>query len=282
MSVMTGRIDSHLHLWDLDVSEYAWLTPSMGRLYSTFTPSEAGETLRVHEMEGAVLVQAEDSVVDTQFMLDVAAANPWVVGVVGWVALDNPAVVHSQLDRWREYPVFCGVRHLINDDPRGDLLDRTEVRESLRELTRHSLPFDVHDAWPRHLDQATRLATELPELLLVLDHLGKPPRHREGDNFARWSDAIGEFARRPNTVTKLSGLAREGYPLAREELMRTFDRVLDLFGPGRIMYGGDWPVAPDEYGVTLGVAEELISQLSPSEQRQIMRETAVEVYRLGR
>ncbi len=291
-----SRIDSHLHLWDLAVSEYSWLTPALGRLYDTFTPEQAAAELRANGVGGAVLVQAEDSLADTQYLLDIAQAHPWGLGVVGWIDLARPAEARTQLERWREHPAFCGVRHLINDDPRADFLDLPEVRESLSLLIDCGMPFDIHDAWPRHLAQATRLASELPGLTVVLDHLGKPPRGdgveaggagsagvagADREPMVRWAAELREFAARPNTVVKLSGLAVAGHPFNRAALQECFNVALEAFGPDRMMYGGDWPVAPDGYGQTLAVLEELIGELSRGEQDAVLGGTASSVYGLG-
>ena len=88
---MTARtIDAHLHLWNRSVSEYAWITPSLGPLFADFGPDRAHAELEAAGIDAAVLVQAEDSPADTRFMLDVASEHDWVAGVVGWVPLDDP------------------------------------------------------------------------------------------------------------------------------------------------------------------------------------------------
>jgi L-fuconolactonase len=281
MTTWTRRVDAHLHLWDLGVSEYAWLGPEFGALYASWTPEQAALELEAAGMQGAVLVQAEDSRVDTRFMLDVATAHPWVLGVVGWVQLDDTGAAARDLEAWRGHPAFCGVRHLLNDDPRADFLDLPAVRASLAELAKQGLPFDVHDAWPRHLGQAERLAADLPELQLVIDHLAKPPRGR-GD-FGAWRDAMSGVAQHPNTVAKLSALRRPDAPFTADALREVWDIALDQFGPGRLMYGGDWPMTvPDAgYQPTWQVMSELISELSDTEQASILGGTASRVYRLG-
>ncbi|MBG6238644.1 L-fuconolactonase [Mycetocola sp. CAN_C7] len=272
------RIDAHLHLWDLTVSEYGWLGPQFGSLYASWTPEQAEPELRRAGMDGAVLVQAEDSRVDTQFMLDVADAHEWVLGVVGWVQLDDTDAAGRDLDLWSQHPRFSGIRHLLNDDPRDDFLDLPVVRASLAEVARRGLTFDVHDAWPRHLDRATRLATDLPELTLVLDHLAKPPRGRDDVEF--WRNSMTAFAALPNTVGKLSSLRRPDAPFTVDALRDVFDSALAAFGADRLMHGGDWPMTvPDGgYQPTWDVMSALIGELSPTEQDAILGGTAARVY----
>ena len=155
-----------------------------------------------------MLVQAEDSERDTELMLEAAQRHPWIAGVVGWVQLDDPAVAERQLDRWQEQPQFRGVRHLVHDDPRDDFLRLPPVRRSLRQLAARGIPFDVPDAWPRHLAATADLAAELPGLRIVVDHLGKPPYG--GADWERWQSTLGEVAAHPNTTAKVSGLQVRG------------------------------------------------------------------------
>lgn len=280
MSAGPRRIDAHLHLWDLAVSEYAWLTPELGTLYNSWTPQQAATELQRAGISGAVLVQAEDTRVDTEYLLDVASEQPWVLGVVGWIQLDDPHQAGLDLERWLEHTAFCGARHLINDDPRADFLDLAPVRSSLKELARAGIPFDVHDAWPRHLRQAVQLADELPQLTLVLDHLGKPPH--DTDSLHAWQLEMAALAARPNTVVKFSGLHTKTGPVTGEMLRRAWHTALENFGPERIMYGGDWPITVPGggYQPAWHVSSQLIDELAPAEQANILSGTAARVYDL--
>lgn len=274
------RVDAHLHLWDLDVSDYAWLTPDMGELYASFGAEAARAELQRAGIAAAVLVQAEDSERDTEFMLGVASQHPWVVGVVGWVQLDDPGRAEQQLDRWQQHPALCGVRHLVHDDPRDDLLAQPSVRESLRMVAARGLAFDVPDAWPRHLSAVADLAGAVPELRIVLDHLGKPPRGRA--EFGQWREQLQAVARQPNTVGKVSGLQAPDAPFTVEALRPTWDCALELFGPSRLMYGGDWPltVSAGGYQRVWRVMSELVAELAPDEECAMLAGTATAAYRL--
>ncbi|WP_311212061.1 MULTISPECIES: amidohydrolase family protein [unclassified Arthrobacter] len=281
-------IDSHLHLWTVDsfvtggVRPYGWLGPQHGALYRSFGEDEARERLEAAGVRGAVLVQADDTVADTEAMLAVAARNPWVLGVVGWIRLDSPSEAAEQLARFGAQPVFRGVRHLIHDDPRADFLDLPAVRESLAMVSARGLAFDVPDAFPRHLEAAVRLARDLPELTVVLDHLGKPP-FGDPDVMDSWRADFRALGREPNAVAKLSGLHLPGVEYEPETLRPLFETAVEAFGPERLMIGGDWPVSTlgAPYGRTLDVLLELVSSLSPSEQDAVLEETAIRTYGLA-
>ena len=280
MTAPAPRIDAHLHLWDLARGGYSWLRPDHGRLYASVPADRAYAELQAHHVDAAVLVQAEDSARDTRFMLDTASAHPWVAGVVGWVRLDDPATAERQLDAWQEHPAFCGVRHLVHDDPRDDFLALPAVRTSLRRLGERGLPFDVPDAWPRHLAAVAELAAALPDLPVVVDHLAKPPFGGEG--WAHWRATLAEVAARPLTVAKVSGLHVAGRTPDAAEVRRTWEVALDLFGPERLMWGSDWPmtVPGAGYAGAWATTAPLIAELTPAEQAGILGGTASRVYRL--
>lgn len=274
-----ARIDAHLHLWDLTSGGYTWLHRAGPELHRSFLPAEAEALLDAAGIHGAILVQAEDSTEDTAFML-AACRHRFVRGVVGWVQLDSPGAAAEQLARWLQEPAFVGVRHLVHDDPRPDYLSVPEVRASLSLVAQAGLTFDIPDAYPGHLDQVAGLAAALPDLRIVVDHLGKPPRSANAE-FRRWEQQLRKAAELPNVVAKVSGLRADGAEYTADSLRRTWDIALDAFGTQRLLYGGDWPVSgPDQYGETLAVIESLAADLAPAEQAAVLGGNAERIYRL--
>jgi L-fuconolactonase len=274
------RIDSHLHLWDPGTGRYTWLRPHHGPLNAPFTPESAERELLNADVAQAVLVQAADAAADTQSMLDTATDQPWVAAVVGWVDLEDPDAAAASLDRWCEHPAFRGVRQLIHEDPRPYVLTLPAVQRTLRQVSARGLTLDVPDAFPRYLDATSHLADALDDLVVVVDHLGKPPRGT--DAMGEWERQIRAAARRANIVAKVSGLGCETAPLTSEALREVWDVVLDAFGPSRLMFGSDWPVSllHGGYGTAADVTAALVGELSVAEQEDIWWRTAARVYRI--
>jgi L-fuconolactonase len=272
-------IDAHLHVWEPSRGGYRWITPELGPLHADIPPDRAAGELAALGVDAAVLVQADDTVEDTGYLLEVARARPWVAGVVGWVRLDYPRCAAEHL---RRFPGLCGVRHLVHDDPRDGFLALPAVRESLRLVAARGLPLDVPDAWPRHLGATAALAAALPELVVVLDHLGKPPHGRP--DFTRWRAGFAEVAALPNTVAKVSGLQVPGTPTTVAGLRPAWEAALELFGPARLMWGSDWPMTlrTEGYRGTWEVLGALVGELSADERADLLGGTATRVYRLGR
>ncbi|MBL0885175.1 amidohydrolase family protein [Myceligenerans indicum] len=279
---MTGRvIDSHLHLWDLPRSDYAWITPELGPLHRSFGPGDAEVELTAAGVDAAVLVQADDTTSDTEFMLEVARAHHWVAGVVGWVPLDSEPGAAAALVALEGEPLLRGVRHLVHDDPRDDFLDLPDVRASLGRVAAQGLTFDVPDAWPRHLDAAARLARDLPELTVVLDHLGKPPAG--GHGLGEWRAQLDRLAAAPNAVVKFSGLHLPGVPFTEAGVGLLLDVALEAFGADRVMYGGDWPMSVPHGGYrhTWDVMRACLDRLAPGERDAVLGGNAEHIYGLN-
>ena len=299
-------IDSHLHLWELTPDpvqpgpvqpgepaarrRYAWLGPQHGSLFRSYGEEEAHETLVDSGVRGAVLVQADDALSDTEFMLGAADRNDWVLAVVGWIPLERPDLAEAALDRLGKNPKFRGVRHLVHNDPRDNFLELPEVRESLRLLAGRGLSLDIPDAYPRHLHRATKLAEDIPELTVVLDHLGKPPlsgsvmatRNADGLELARWRQEFRAMAELPNTVAKVSGLHLPGLEYTPEALRPLWEEALEDFGPDRLMIGMDWPVSTlgAPYRRTVQVLLELADDLDTAGRQEFLEGTAIRTYGL--
>ena len=154
------------------------------------------------------------------------------------------------------------------------------MRRSLRLVADRGIPFDVPDAWPRHLAATADLAAALGDLRIVVDHLGKPPFG--GADWDAWRDTLRAVAARPNTTAKVSGLQVPGRPFTVDEVRPAWDVALELFGPERLMWGSDWPltVPAGGYGHAWNVMSALIAELSPQEQVQILSGTARSTYRI--
>ncbi|WP_153411850.1 amidohydrolase family protein [Nocardia macrotermitis] len=277
-------VDSHVHIWDIGGGkfhvEYDWLTDTSDVLYRTYTLNDLAPQLGEHRVGALVLVQASDSTAETRALLDAAARWPRPIAVVGWLPLHDPARAAFELERLRR-PRLVGVRHLIHRDPDPEWLLRPQVSESLAMLAATGLSFDAVAETPELLAQVPWIAAEHPTLTVVLDHLGKPPIASGG--WQPWADLLTAAAAAPNVVAKISGLATVSAPgFAAAHWQRYVDHALEVFGPDRLMVGGDWPftltaASYDEvWRTTLGT----LSELDPADRVRILSTTAARVYRL--
>ena len=183
--------------------------------------------------------------------------------MVAWVPLDRPAEAAAQLGELRRRPAFAGIRTLIHDQPDPDWLLRPDVGEGLALLESAGIPFDVIAVLPRHLSHVPVLSERYPALRMVLDHLAHPPL--DGTGTGKWRALITTAAANPLVYAKVSGL----YPphiWTADDLEEIAGFALGLFGPERLMFGSDWPVAELSGGYAKVRAElsRLLAQLTPA------------------
>ena len=276
-------IDAHHHVWDLAVRDQGWITgPEMAALRRSFGVGDLRPDAGAAGVSGTVVVQTVTVPGETPELLALAARDPLIAGVVGWTDLTSPAVA-DELARLRSGPGgphLVGIRHQVQSEPDPDWLRRPEVLRGLRAVAAAGLGYDLV-ILPHQLPAATFAATAVPDLRFVLDHGGKPDI--TGGALEPWASAIRALAARPNTVCKLSGLVTEAPPGAAPAVFVPFaDVILSAFGPGRVMFGSDWPVcllARDYTGV-LALARTLVRGLSAAEQAAVFADTATRAYGL--
>jgi L-fuconolactonase len=294
----TGPItDTHHHVWDLSAHDQPFLdsNPALAPLRRNFALADLIPEAAALGVTKTVLVQTVTEPWETPELLGLAAAGGLVAGVVGWVDLESPSVA-EQLAQLQDRPGgahLVGIRHPLLGEPDADWLGRPAVRRGLAAVAAAGLAFDVIGE-TRHLPAAARAAAELPGLQFVLDHLGGPPVTAEvaADVAAEvdpaWAGAVSAMAASPNVACKLSGFLGVPPPAGATDpaahLRPYYGTALAAFGPGRLMYGSDWPVSTLEtgYGGVLAAARALTAGLSGAELDGVLRENARRVYRLPR
>jgi L-fuconolactonase len=279
-------IDAHLHLWNTERLRYGWLQrPENAAINRTFGFEDFRSRAAAAGVDRAVLVQADDSAADTEAMFEVAAAHPEIAGVVAWVPLDRPDEAAAQLDRLRTRPGLVGIRTLIHDQPDPDWLLRPSVGEGLTLLERRGIPFDVISVLPRHLSHVPVLSERHPALRMVLDHLAHPPLARADTRADRgeWRTLITAAARNPLVFAKVSGLYPPDPAWTAEDVRDVVEFAFELFGPDRLMFGSDWPVAElgGGYGKMRTELWKIFDHLNPPERAAVLGGTATRFYALG-
>jgi L-fuconolactonase len=275
-----GIVDSHQHFWKVGLFDYPWMNPGVEVLYRDYAPEDLEPLLEQCGVARTVLVQASNSVEETRWMLGLAEAYPRIAGVVGWVDLASPAA-GRQLDELARNPKLKGVRHLVESEPDDAWLAREDVIAGLGEVAARGLTCDllVHT---RHLEHVVALAKRCPSLRMVVDHMAKPPI--ASGEIDAWASAIERVAAAPTIWCKLSGLVTEANLSAWtvENLRPCVERALAAFGPGRMLFGSDYPVClrAASYGRVLEAFRTLLVGLAPGDRERIFSMNAVEFYGL--
>ncbi len=276
---MPLRIDAHQHFWRYQPETHAWISEAMAPLKRDFLPADLEPLLAAMRFDGCVAVQAQQSVAETEWLLQLADQHGFIRGVIGWVDLCKANVI-DVLQRLAAHPHLRGVRHVVQDEP-DDFMLRPEFMRGIAGLAQFRLTYDIL-IYPRQLTAAVDLVSRFPQQRFVLDHMAKPEiRDRR---FGPWKDGITALAAQPNVSCKLSGIVTEADWQAWKpgDFTQYLDVVLDRFGPYRLMSGSDWPVCTlaGTYADVIGVVSDYISFLSPSERDAILGGNAVRFYGL--
>ncbi len=273
-------IDSHQHLWTPARGDYDWMPKGDPVLDRVYAPRDLAPILRANGVDATVIVQAAATVHETEYMLGLADGTDFIRGVVGWVDFERPADL-AQLQRLKGHPKFKGVRPMIQDIPDDDWMLRPDIQWAYAALIDLDLTFDAL-GFPRHLANFLTLLKRHPRMRTVIDHCMKP-QIRDPAQFRFWADGMSRLAQETGALVKFSALITEAGPDWTVAALKPYvDHILREFGPGRIMWGSDWPVCRlrAEYAGWMEAARLLTAHLGPQDRARIWGGTAAEFYRL--
>ncbi len=273
----TPKIDSHQHFWNYSAAQYPWITPG-SPLEKDWLPGDLEALQRPLGLDGSIAVQARQSLEESQWLLELAAKNPRIVGVVGWVDLRSPKVA-DDLAALARNPRFVGVRHVVQAEPDDRFLLGAEFVRGLNRLQQFRLKYDLL-VFPKQLPAACELVEHLAGQPFVLDHCAKPDI--ANGKMQPWADLIARLAAHPNVYCKVSGLVTEAKwdDWSLEKLRPYLDVVEGAFGRDRLMWGSDWPVAllASDYARWLATAREWTARWSAEEQAAFFGGNACRFY----
>lgn len=232
-------IDTHIHLFDTNRPQgVPWPAKDNATLYKPALPERYRKIAEPLGITGAIEVECSTWLEDNQWVLDVAAVaakDKIIVGTVGNLEPGKPDF-RKHLDRFHKNPLFLGIRY-------GNLWDRnlgTELSNKafvadLKVLAEAGLVLDTANPDPALVDAALRVTDLVPNLRVVMDHLPQmDPKNTH----------IEEFRKRPQVYVKISQILRHvdgKVPLDVAFYRDRIDRVFDIFGEDRVLFGSDWP-----------------------------------------
>ena len=276
------KIDAHQHFWNPSRGDYDWMPMDNAILARPYFPADLAPHLQEHGIDATILVQAAATVAETEYMLGIADATPFVAGVVGWVDFENPGDLVT-LKRLARHPKFKGVRPMIQDIPDVDWMLRDDVQWAFRAICDLDLTFDAL-GFPPHLENFLVILKRYPSMRAVIDHCMKPQiRSHSGESFRFWADGMSRLASETKAFCKFSALVTEANPgWTVDDLKPYVHHVLSVFGPERIMWGSDWPVCrlAASYDDWRKAADALTDHFSPAAKADIYGGTAARFYRI--
>ena len=274
------QIDSHQHFWRYDPARHDWINQDMSVLMRDFLPEHLIPELSAHGIDGCVAVQADQSEDETIALLDLAAQNRQIMGVVGWVDLAAPNV-DARLEYFSKFKKLRGLRHIAQAEPDDSFLLRDDFCRGVGLLRHFDLAYDIL-IYARQLPAAIQLAERFPDQKFVLDHIAKPAiRDRE---IEPWAANIRRLAASHNVYCKVSGMDTEARwaNWVQQDFTPYLDVVFEAFGAERLMFGSDWPVClvAGNYSRVREVLASYMRDFPAEQQQRILGLNAVRFYGL--
>ncbi|HET7315502.1 amidohydrolase family protein [Salinisphaera sp.] len=237
-------IDAHQHFWRYDPARLDWIATGMEELMHDWLPVDFAAARAETGIDRTIAVQATGDEAETAFLMEQAAAEDWIAGVVGWVDLTAPNV-DERIACWQQTGPLVGLRHQIEGDPAR--LNDPAFDTGVAAVQRRGLVYEVlvnH----RQLIDAVAFCARHDAHALVIDHLAKPAITGDEAAFSSWRESMAALAAMPHVAVKISGLATEAQPAPGDApdidgIHRHLDAALELFGADRLIFGSDWPVS---------------------------------------
>ena len=278
-------IDTHQHLWDLKKFKLPWIKDGSPLAKSFVTSDYLQATAGLNVVKAVYMevdVAVEQQPAEAAYVLEVCRRldTPTVAAVIsGRPASDGFA---KYLEPYRKLDLIKGVRQVLHGDstPAGFCLDKNFVR-GVRLLGDMGKSFDLCMR-PNELLDAAKLVDECPGTRFILDHCGNGPVYEK--DRSRWQKGIAEVAKRKNVVGKVSGIIAQTTPgkWTADDLAPVINHTLEVFGPDRVMFAGDWPVCTlgATYKQWVTALKTIVAARPETEQRKLFHDNAERFYGL--
>ena len=278
------RIDSHHHIWDLNVRPQTWMKgDELKPISRTILMNELEPELNKSKIDYTVIVQTVPTIDETPEFLDLSLSHPKVCAVVGWLDLESDDI-RPVLEKYLAHAGgknLVSIRDIAQDKADPNWLIRDGVVKNVHRIAEAGLTFDILTK-PPQLAAAVKLVKQSPNNVFVLDHISKP--YIAKGEMQPWADQISEIASYENVSVKVSGLFTEANwsNWNNESFKPYLDHILQSFTPDRMMFGSDWPVCllAASYSQTIDLMEAFAKDFSKSEQESFWAGTAKRAYKL--
>ena len=279
------RIDSHHHLWDLEIAQRGWLAGEvLAPINRSFSMDDFYAERASASIDKSILVQTLPDYDEMKEFFNVAANHDSVIGVVAWIDMSKS----DCFENLEKYLDLLGANKLvgIRDGAQGRTdtgwLSSDQVVKNVSQLVQEGLTFDLL-VDPPHLAASAKLVKQCPDTTFILDHIGKPNIGKGDDGeLKEWSNLIQNLAATQNVFCKVSGMVTEAKwdSWQNQYFKRYFDVILNSFGTERIMFGSDWPVCKlaASYDQVAKLAEFLVAELSATEKEKFWSLNAMKAY----
>ncbi|OXA75220.1 L-fuconolactonase [Flavobacterium aquidurense] len=276
---MNNRIDAHQHFWKFDPVRDSWIDETMQKIQSDFLPEDLLPLLQENQFSGCVAVQASQSEDETNFLVNLAAKNDFIKGVVGWVDLRG-VTIEERLNHFSSNKIIKGFRHVVQGEA-DDFMLRKDFQNGIAALKQFNFTYDIL-IFHSQLPAAISLVNQFSDQPFVIDHIAKPDI--KSGAISSWKKGIEEISKAENVFCKISGMVTEAdwKKWKTDDLKPYLDVIFENFSADKLMFGSDWPVCnvASDYAELVKTLEDYISQFSGQNQNKIWHKNVTSFYKL--
>lgn len=274
------RIDAHQHFWEFDPVRDSWITDEMEVIQTDFLPPDLKPLLEKNNFDGCIVVQSDQTEKHNEFLLDLAAKNNFIKGLVGWVDLRG----HNLKDRLAYYQQFHklkGFRHVLQGEQDRAMMLQPAFMNGIAALHDFNFTYDIL-IYADQLQYIPQFVSAFPEQKFIIDHIAKPGiRQKQIEDWEKDMKAVAQYEQ---VYCKISGMVTEADWKAwtKDDFAPYLDVIVKAFGTNRIVYGSDWPVClvAATYEKQLAIVQDYFSSFSADEQAAFFGGNAINFYHL--
>ncbi|AXT50255.1 amidohydrolase [Aquimarina sp. BL5] len=274
-------IDSHQHFWKYEPVKHSWIDDDMASIRKDFLVEDLQKVYKKNSINGCIAVQADQTLEETDFLIDLASKNSFIKGIVGWVDLRSKNI-NDILNHYNQFPAVKGFRHVVQGEADHNFLLRPEFLRGISALEKYNFTYDIL-VFPHQLGAVLEFVKQFPNQKFVIDHIAKP--YIKDGFYDGWATLMSAIGKLPNVYCKLSGIITEANykTWTPQQIQPYLELVLKAFGVKKIMFGSDWPVClvAGTYQEVKQLIMDFIADLSSQEQANILGGNAIQFYNIN-
>jgi predicted TIM-barrel fold metal-dependent hydrolase len=290
---MLPIVDTHQHLWDLSKFELAWFDPSTpeGKILGhSFTPKEYAQATAGLNVVKAVYMEVDvvpaQQQKEADYLIELCKSGETATCAAVLSGRPNSDGFEKYVQQFKGSKYIKGIRQVLHvkDTPAGYCLDPKFVK-GIQLLGKLGLSFDLC-VRPAELPDFAKLIDQCPDTRFILDHCGNADLKHTQAQRDQWKKDMSDIARRKNLVGKVSGFIASAPGRGKwtlDDLAPVIDHTLEVFGPDRVMFGGDWPVCllgVEKYADWLNALKTIVKSRPEDQQKKLFHDNAVRFYGL--
>jgi len=274
------RIDAHQHFWNHDPIKHFWINDDIKVIKRDFSPGDLAPLLKESKFDGTIAVQADETMAETTFLLDLARKNDYIKAVVGWVDLRKEAVEEDLL-MLKSQQKLAGFRCIMQGTEDEAYLKNSVFLKNVSRLTQFDFTYDLL-VFHNQMESLVRFTDKLQDNRLILDHIGKPDIKNK--QIKQWKEQLRILSSNPNIYCKLSGMLTEAdhQRWTYDDIMPYMETAAEYFGVDRLCFGSDWPVCllAGSFKQVHDVVDRFVEQLNTTEREKIFGTNTAAFYKI--